>query len=153
MRKETKKRIRVISLFLFIFYLILLIYFLFFAENFGRVSGDREYAYNLELFKEIKRFWNYRKELGSLAVFTNIAGNIICFLPFGAILPVLNRRNASILRIALYTFEFSFLVECAQLISRVGSFDVDDILLNTAGGILGYLIYALCNAVRRKCYG
>lgn len=153
MRKETKKRIRVISLFLFIFYLILLIYFLFFAENFGRVSGEREYAYNLELFKEIKRFWNYRKELGSLAVFTNIAGNIICFLPFGAILPVLNRRNASVLRIALYTFEFSFLVECAQLISRVGSFDVDDILLNTAGGILGYLIYVLCNAVRRKCYG
>ena len=153
MKKETKKKIRIISLFLFILYLILLIYFLFFAENFGRISGEREYAYNLELLKEIKRFWNYRKELGSLAVFTNIAGNIICFLPFGAILPVLNRRSASVFRITLYTFEFSFLVECAQLVSRVGSFDVDDLLLNTAGGILGYLIYALCNAVRRKYYG
>lgn len=153
MKRETKKKIRVISLFLFILYLILLIYFLFFAENFGRAPGEREYAYNLELFKEIKRFWNYRKELGSLAVFTNIAGNIICFLPFGAILPVMNRRNASVFRITLFSFEFSFLVECAQLISKVGSFDVDDILLNTAGGILGFLIYAFCNAVRRKYYG
>ena len=153
MKRETKKKIRVISLFLFILYLILLIYFLFFAENFGRAPGEREYAYNLELFKEIKRFWNYRKELGSLAVFTNIAGNIICFLPFGSILPVLNRRNASVFRIALFSFEFSFLLECAQLISKVGSFDVDDIVLNTAGGILGFLIYALLNAVRRKYYG
>ncbi|MDD2980555.1 MAG: VanZ family protein, partial [Hespellia sp.] len=31
----------------------------------------------------------------------------------------------------------------------VGSFDVDDLLLNTIGGILGYIAFIICNAIRR----
>ena len=153
MKKETKRKIQAVSVLLFLLYLIGLTYFLFFAESFGRIYEEREYAYNLELFKEIKRFWNYRKELGNFAVFTNIAGNVICFLPFGAILPVLCRQARNFWVIAGLSFEFTLLVECAQLISRVGSFDVDDILLNTLGGILGFLIFTICNVVRRKHYG
>lgn len=153
MKKETKIKIQLVSIFLFVLYLIGLTYFLFFAENFGRIYSDREYAYNLELFKEIKRFWNYRKELGNFAVFTNIAGNVICFFPYGAILPVLNRRARNFFVITFLSFEFSLLVECVQLVSRVGSFDVDDILLNTLGGILGFFIFTVCNVVRRKHYG
>ncbi|MDO4345438.1 MAG: VanZ family protein [Eubacteriales bacterium] len=153
MKKETKTAIRIISVFLFILYLVFLTYFLFFAESFGRVYTEREYAYNLELFKEIGRFWTYRQELGFMAVFTNIAGNVLCFVPFGAILPVLNRRARNFFMITLLSFQFSFLVECAQLISRVGSFDVDDLVLNTLGGVLGFLIFTLCNKVRRKRYG
>lgn len=43
----------------------------------------QEYHYNLVLFKEIKRFWNYRGQLGAFATFTNLFGNIVIFLPFG----------------------------------------------------------------------
>ena len=32
-------------------------------------------------------------------------------------------------------------VEVMQLLTKVGSFDVDDILLNTVGGVIGFLIY------------
>jgi glycopeptide antibiotics resistance protein len=35
----------------------------------------------------------------------------------------------------------SLLVELIQLISKVGSCDVDDILLNTLGGVIGYLLF------------
>jgi glycopeptide antibiotics resistance protein len=38
-------------------------------------------------------------------------------------------------------------VEVTQLVTRVGSFDVDDLLLNTIGGILGYLIYKIVSVV------
>ena len=38
-------------------------------------------------------------------------------------------------------FELSLLVELLQLVFKVGSFDVDDLLLNTIGGLLGYLVY------------
>jgi len=38
-----------------------------------------------------------------------------------------------------FSFEFSLLVETIQLVSKVGSFDVDDLLLNTIGGAIGYL--------------
>lgn len=152
MRKETKGKIQAVSALLFILYLILLIYFLFFSETFGRSNTEREYAYNLVPFREIKRFLQYREKLGFTAVFTNIAGNVLCFVPFGAILPVLARWARNFFAIALFSFTFSLLVECAQLILRVGSFDVDDLMLNTLGGILGYLLFAACNRIRRQ-YG
>ena len=40
-------------------------------------------------------------------------------------------------------------VECFQLVTRVGSFDVDDMLLNTLGGVIGYIVFAICNMIRR----
>lgn len=153
MKKETKRKIKWISVVLFLFYLILLTYFLFFAESYGRVLLEREYSYNLQPLKEIKRFWIYREQLGFFAVFTNIFGNVLCFVPFGAIFPVLNRKTRHFVVIVLLSFQFSLIVECIQLISKVGSFDVDDLLLNTIGGMIGYLVFCVCNRVRRNIYG
>lgn len=153
MKKETKKKIQIVSAGLFLLYLICLTYFLFFAESLGRSYTEREYTYNLHLFKEISRFWTYREELGMTAVLANIVGNVICFIPFGAILPVLNRKARNFFLIFALSFEFSLLVECAQLISKVGSFDVDDLFLNTLGGVIGFLIFTICNRLRRKHYG
>ena len=138
---------------LFLLYVVLLIYFLFFSENLGRTYEERSYLYNLVPFKEINRFWTYREELGFAAVFTNIAGNVLCFIPFGAILPVLSRVARNFFVMLMISFEFSLLVECVQLISRVGSFDVDDLMLNTLGGVLGFLLFTVCNRIRRKRYG
>jgi len=152
-KKETKRKIKWISVVLFIIYLILLTYFLFFAESYGRVLSEREYSYNLQPLKEIKRFWIYREQLGFFAVFTNIIGNVLCFVPFGAIFPVLNRKTRHFVVIVLLSFQFSLIVECIQLISKVGSFDVDDLLLNTIGGMIGYLVFCVCNRVRRNIYG
>ena len=41
----------------------------------------------------------------------------------------------------LYSFELCMLLELLQLVFKVGSFDVDDLFLNTIGGLLGYLVY------------
>lgn len=153
MKRKTKRVIQGVSICLFILYLILLIYFLFFAENLGRGNVQREYSYNLQPFLEIRRFWKYRAELGFWPVCLNLAGNVICFVPFGAILPVMNRRARNAFWLMLVTFEFSLLVECAQLVLKVGSFDVDDLILNTLGGLLGFLIFTICNRARRKHYG
>lgn len=46
-------------------------------------------------------------------------------------------------------FWSELLVECFQLVTRVGSFDVDDMLLNTLGGVIGYIVFAICNMIRR----
>ena len=43
----------------------------------------QEYHYNLVLFKEIRRFWEYRDQVGFFAMFTNLFGNVIIFIPFG----------------------------------------------------------------------
>lgn len=154
MKKETKTKIRVVSMLLFVLYLVLLTHFLFFSESLGRTDlAGREYSYNLKPFQEIARFWNYREELGFGAAFINLAGNVLCFVPFGAILPVLSRRARNGFLITLLSFQFSLLVECAQLVSKVGCFDVDDLILNTLGGLLGFVLFAVCNHFRRKHYG
>lgn len=153
MRHETKRKIRLTGLLLFICYLLGLTYFLFFAEGYGRTAADRSYSYNLVPFLEIRRFWQNREILGHFAVFINLAGNVLAFVPFGFILPILCRSARGFFRMGLFTFEFSLLVETIQLVSKVGSFDVDDLILNTLGGLAGYLAYALSDYVRRKLYG
>ena len=111
---------------LFIAYLTLLVYFMFFAESFGRNPDLREYSYNLELFKEIRRFYKYRKQLGVEAFLLNIVGNVVGFMPCG----------------------FFLCIETTQLVFRVGSFDVDDLFLNTLGGMLGFCTLRMVQKVR-----
>ncbi len=52
-----------------------------------------------------------------------------------------------------YSFGLSLCVETFQILTRVGSFDVDDLLLNTLGGVLGYILFSICNVIRRRHYG
>lgn len=153
MRNETKRKIRIIGWILFIIYILLLIYFLFLAEEYGRKSfAQREYRYNLVLFQEIRRFWVYRSRVGYLAAFLNLAGNVIGFLPFGFILPVIGKRMRNGVLVTICGFCLSLFVESIQLICKVGCFDVDDLLLNTLGAVLGYLLFVICNRIRRWIY-
>lgn len=135
-------------------YVLLLIYFLFFSEEYGRVAAaERAYRYNLIPFVEIRRFWIYREQVGAFAMFTNIFGNVLGFIPFGFILPIINRRMRSGFLITLSGFGLSVTVEVIQLVTKVGCFDVDDMILNTLGALLGYLAFAVCDYLRRKYYG
>lgn len=59
-------------------------------------------------------------------------------------------RASEIFSALFYSFGLSLCVETFQLLAKVGSFDVDDLLLNTIGGIAGYIMYVICNAIRRK---
>ena len=139
---------------LFVLYVLLLIYFLFFSEGYVRVAEVQQaYRYNLVPFVEIRRFWIYRKQLGTFAVFSNIFGNVIGFLPFGFILPVIFRRMNSGFLICISGFLLSLTVEVIQLITKVGCFDVDDMILNTLGAVFGYVLFRICNHIRMKVPG
>lgn len=154
MREKTKKQIRHVGIFLFMVYMGMLVYFLFFAESYGRAAQlERDYQYNLILFREIRRFWIYRRQVGMFAMALNIFGNVVGFIPFGYIIPVINHRFRNWLLITVSGFSLSLCVETAQLIFRVGSFDVDDLMLNTLGAFLGYVLFWICNEIRRRLYG
>lgn len=136
---------------LFIIYLVSLCYFMFFAESFGRnTHSQQEYAYNLILFKEIRRFFNYRKLLGTEAFLLNMVGNVAGFMPFGFILPIISRRGKRWYNTVLLSFLFSLCIETVQLVFKVGSFDVDDMVLNTLGGVLGYLGVRIVQMIRSR---
>ena len=138
-----KRRRRLTAILLFAVYFAVLFYFLFFSERMGRTFSEREYHYNLIPFKEISRFLTYRESLGMRAVLLNIVGNVAAFVPFGIFLPVFSTRCRKIRMTVYYSFELSLLVELLQLVTRVGSFDVDDLILNTLGGMVGFLLYLL----------
>lgn len=142
-----KKQIRLLCRVLFVLYIAGLVYFLFFAEMLDRTGIERSYRYNLTPFREIRRFIVYADLLGPMAVISNLFGNIVIFMPFGFLVPILGRKKRNFWFTSLLSFALSLAVECIQLVTRTGCFDVDDIFLNTIGGMLGYLVYAL---VQRK---
>lgn len=139
MEKE-KKSPHLLAVILFIIYIGLLFYLLFFSETYGRTM-DSGYRYNLELFKEIKRFWNNRDSLGIGPVVVNLIGNIVAFAPFGFFLAMFFRVGRNLFGCVLLSALFSLTVEAVQFFSKVGAFDVDDILLNAIGGLVGWSCY------------
>ena len=90
-RNKRGKGMRLLGKVLFVLYIGFIIYFLLFSDLYGRTGVMEEYRYNLVLFKEIKRFWQYREQLGWYAMFTNLFGNVIIFMPFGFFLPMASK--------------------------------------------------------------
>lgn len=137
---------------LFFSYLLMLTYFMFFSDGFGR-SEYTEYRYNLTLFKEIRRFYTYRELLGMKAFLINTVGNVVCFMPFGFILPIITELGKKWYNTLLLSFLMTLSIETIQLVFRVGSFDVDDMFLNTAGGAAGYIGVTAFRVIRRAFHG
>ena len=91
---------------------------------------------NIVPFKEIFRF-----EIGSKMFIRNVLGNVLLFLPYGFYLSYFAK-----LRRIRYVFVFSLFVSIiVEIIQyRIGRvFDIDDVILNLVGGLLGYLLYRL----------
>ena len=144
------KRIQFVSVILFYFYMLALVYFLLLSDGFGRLSVYDDYHYNLIPFKEISRFWKYQDTVGFEVMFLNIFGNILAFVPFGFFVSRLSKKGGNLFFGTLMGLELSLLVELCQLIFRIGSFDVDDILLNTLGAFFGYLIHWCLRKMKQK---
>lgn len=142
----------------FICYMILLVYFLFFSEEYGRDEIYSTYQYNFKLFRELGRYIEYREQIGFVYFLINVVGNVAAFMPFGFLVPVMYREQRkdivyhghyfrSLLFVTMLGFSFSLGVETVQLVTKVGCFDVDDLFLNTVGVILGYIIYYICKKI------
>ena len=98
---------------------------------------------NIIPFKEI-----FRYSFGSPKFIRNVIGNIMLFIPFGFLSSyLLKNRKFSV--VTILTLIASLTIETVQYyIGRV--FDIDDIILNLIGGIVGFLIYIGLDAIRNK---
>lgn len=148
--KTRQKVFRTLGYLLFAGYCLALVYFMFFSDFYGRTQIAEEYHYNLRPFKEIGRFIRHWEKIGGFRVFLNLGGNIIGFIPMGIFLPALFKKCRKAWIAILYGFEMSLFIECLQLLFKVGSFDVDDIILNTLGVCLGYVVFHTGKKFRRQ---
>lgn len=78
-----------------------------------------------------------------------VGGNFIMFIPLGMFLVILYKECNNILRVGVVSFMCTFLIEFNQWIGGRGA-DVDDLIINTLGGVAGYLIYKLLEKAVKK---
>ncbi len=110
---------------------------LFYVVTFQDVSWSTS---NFIPFREM-----FRYEAFSFAFFKNIIGNMIMFLPYGFYVSYFLKLRSSKVMLFL-SFIISITIETTQLIiGRV--FDVDDILLNMIGGMLGFGVYNMLSMI------
>lgn len=98
------------------------------------------YSYNLVPFFTIKKYIVYHDHFNFDIWFKNLFGNIVLFMPIGLFLPLLNKKYSRGIVLAAASILLITIVELTQMLTRVGSFDIDDIILNTFGALLGLMM-------------
>jgi glycopeptide antibiotics resistance protein len=132
---------------IFIIYLIVLFKIVLFKYEplVDIIKGDIGTSFrsaNLIPFKTILEFFSIGMEDNSLLwAFSNIFGNICIFMPLGYLLPLFFEKFRSLKNVVIATLALSLFFELSQYFGYLGSLDIDDLILNTLGGVSGYLVY------------
>lgn len=115
---------------IFVIYMMCLFYVVTFQDIDVAASG-----YNLVPFKEM-----FRYKLGSRLFFKNVVGNLLMFIPFGFFTSYI-LREIKLKWVFIITLIVSITIELTQ--AKIGRiFDIDDVILNVLGGIVGYYIFS-----------
>ena len=137
--------------FLFVVYAALLLWLLFDRP----VAWDpvSDYAQimrgnmNLIPFHTIGNYWKVVTRWEFTPLFRhsviNLGGNIFLFIPIGYFLPRLWPYLRNFFSFLLTCTMAITLVELLQLVTLLGSLDIDDLILNLLGMVVGYLIYMI----------
>ncbi|UQB68721.1 VanZ family protein [Epilithonimonas zeae] len=119
------------------FYTVFLLYLMFFG--FGR----SQYDINIVRLLPMVSTFNFVKEtIIWKTIIINVFGNILMFVPFGFLGTVFPKLNNFRLLILDFLFVI-ILIESLQYFTRLGVFDIDDVILNTVGVAIGFWIYQL----------
>lgn len=132
-----------------LFYLLLIAYILLLAKIllfkdvplFELFNADRAISRTLNLlpFSTISEYFSGER-FNIWFTLMNVAGNIVLFIPAGAYLQIFKIDKRILPSVALVC-AISLCVEITQYALGIGRADIDDIILNTLGGLLGVFIY------------
>ena len=96
---------------------------------------------NFKMFDTMNRYSIYSKQM---------IGNFIMLLPLGIFIPLLNRmlrKFSSFFIVLLISLFVSIGIEVLQLATNYRSTDIDDVILNSAGACVGFMIYQLIKSI------
>jgi glycopeptide antibiotics resistance protein len=148
MEDSMKKIIKMVLSISFMFYLFGLIVLLFLGSR-GNVFLDlslMEYIINSSNFIPFKTISMYIKAVldGSMNMdipIKNLVGNFIMFMPMGIYLPYFIKKINTVNLFSVSMIIILLFIEVIQLLSRRGSFDIDDFILNMLGAFIGYGVW------------
>jgi glycopeptide antibiotics resistance protein len=89
-----------------------------------------------------------RGEHGRVIAIINLVGNIALFVPIGFLVPVIYRKMTWQKSLAL-AVAAGLAIEGMEVVFRVGVFDIDDVILNAFGVMIGYWVFAVFVKWRR----
>ena len=153
MQNKNNKTTKRITLTLFILYILAMLFLLIIPNNYrsnnvlvGGLSWERWSSFVANGFN-IVPFRGITEQIGSIfageAAARNIIylfGNIIGFFPLGFFLPVLFAKQRKFIRFIAAGALSIICVELLQLVTMRGSFDIDDVILNSIGACLGFFV-------------
>lgn len=146
MSKNNSKIQSILLYTVFVFYIILFLSIIIFkyVSPLELLSESRPVYRDINIlpFHTIKGYLTGSIAVSRTVILNNILGNIGLFIPLGIYLQLF-KKNKGILTGILLVFTVSLSAEAMQFIFGIGSADVDDILLNCTGGIIGILCYKL----------
>lgn len=141
-----RERIKTVFLYgVFICYILLLTKILFLS----RISHLEHRSINLIPFYSIMEYVSISSANIRAFAFGNVVGNIVIFIPLGAYL-LLFKNDKRVITNLLFIFIVSLLVEIIQGILGIGASDIDDIILNCLGGLIGILGYKFLLLILRN---
>lgn len=73
--------------------------------------------------------------------------NTAVFVPWGFLLPALYKPFRKFRWIFLGGIGMSLAIEVTQLLGKIGVFETDDLIFNTLGTILGFIMYKICDII------
>ncbi len=145
--QKNSKNQDIILILIYIFYFLLMSKILLFknvppSEIFG---SDRDISRTLAIipFQSIMKYYNSGNLWASVL---NVIGNVVIFIPFGVYLK-LYTKNKSSKKAITTVFWTSLIVEVVQFVLDIGIADIDDIILNAIGGIIGVWVYNLLKLI------
>jgi glycopeptide antibiotics resistance protein len=149
---------KVLTWLIFIFYLLLLVYIILLKDGSAITMARHisEISFSQRIlginFVPLKTIIPYLKGEPSVRIaFENLLGNIFAFSPLGFLLPILFQRYEKIKNALWISLGISLLIEVLQLVFYLGSCDIDDLILNVLGSLLGLIVYTLFrNFYKRK---
>ncbi|MCG7386413.1 VanZ family protein [Paenibacillus sp. ACRRY] len=108
---------------------------------------------NLTPFQEISRDWN-SLSLHRPGTAIHLVGNVMAFIPLGMFIPMLmGNKLLSGANVFLSSLLLSLVYEVTQLLTGMGIFDVDDLMLNTLGGVIGYILFTMALGMKQLLVG
>lgn len=145
LRKE--RILKIIALFIFSAYMILLLRLAVFRDDFLKYELFKHGTLSFVPFAVYLKLLRAHKYLFSIYQFI---GNIAWFVPFGFLLPYLTGRPRNLKRMLLYGLLVSFIIELSQFVFGTGVTEIDDLILNTLGAMLGFAFFRLLLRVKEQ---
>ena len=103
--------------------------------------------YNIVPFKTIDLHIRYYSRSWAKL---NLWGNLIPFVPYGSLLPIVYPKMKRFANVFLCGLVFVLFIEGFQFLTRLGTFDIDDVMLNMVGICFGYLLFQAGNSLLRR---